>query len=193
MFAKFDQKMIDFLTIICWWTEVRFEKNNLYWGYKVNIISHMFWFFTGTFILIQVLEKGSNFWIFLLSFFLMIIGLTLFLKIIFQEKVMKYIYLEIFPQGSPNPCRILVNRFSERIGHLVVLFFLCLSFLASDFSKLINLELMWAILSFFALIFASFFDYIMACDSMPPKVKEERKVNLTQWYNPLEQIPIFGK
>lgn len=190
MLNKFDQRLIDFLTMICWWTEVKWEKNNLHWAYQTNILSHMFWFFTGTFVLIQILEKGNYFWILFVSFILSVVGFTLFIKIVFSDKIMRFVYIPMFPQGSPNPCRISHKHISDRKELIFLFFVFCLGYYLDDFSKFVISELMWSISCFLALIFGFFFEYLMACDSIPPEEKVKRKAKVDMWNGNLQPVQI---
>ncbi|MCF7843747.1 hypothetical protein K9M47_02520 [Candidatus Gracilibacteria bacterium] len=192
MLNKFDQRLIDFFTMICWWTEVKWEKNNLCWAYHTNIIAHISWFFFFTFALIQVMKTGSQLWVFFFSIFVAISGFTLCLKVIFQRKTIDHYFLVIFPQGSPNPCRFLKEKISDRKGWVYSALLVYIAYLIQDVSKYAEYESMWIFSFYTTLIFSFFFEYLMACDSMPPEEKAKRKARVEEWNGNLQPIRISG-
>ncbi len=192
MLNKFDQRLIDFLTMICWWTEVKWEKNNLYWAYHSNMIAHISWFFFFTFILIQIMKTGTDFWVFFCSLFVAISGFSFCLKILFQKEIMNYYFLVTFPQGSPNPCRFLQERISDRKGYVFNSIFIFIAYCFQDISNYAEYELMWIFSFSIMLIFSFFFEYLMACDSIPPEEKIKRKSKIEEFQGNLQPVQFSG-
>ena len=173
MFAKFDQKSIDFLTMICWWTDVRWDKNNIFWVYQVDIFEMVLtiisWYLIGhfsTFVSVTFLS-----YVFL-AYALIRLTLLVFAKEFYLNGV-----LSRYPQGFPNFCRISTKHTKER----------CNAFFLNT-TSLIVLFLVWQLTSFFkdypaAFIFSLYvamticstiYYYLLACDSIPPQEKQRR-------------------
>ncbi len=188
MFARikeFDQRIIDFLTMICWWTEVRFDKDNLFFSLHSRILYALSMTFIFFFL---YLDSSGNFFSFIFLLMMFYDGLTVILLFFSFDYVKNILLPKKYLQGCPNPQRI--NSSSVRDRLLTMLISIISStfyfFGTDELSKIINL---YFSVGFF---FWSLFYYFLACDSIPPEEKAKRKARIEEWNGQLQPIHISG-
>ena len=101
----FENKVIDFLTIFTWWTEVRFDKNNIYLSLVMSTWQSLFFalMFVGD--IPELLDKKRYAILAILSMCTFLCSCVFLFKI-FAKNFLLTILKSQNPQGTPNPCRI---------------------------------------------------------------------------------------
>ena len=162
-----ENNVIDFLTTITWWTEIRFEKNNVYWAVRFSIFETLFvaLAFMGE---LPATFKAGNYLSITLLGLLSLGALVMFLFKITTIETFTASLVRFYPQGCPNLGRISRRRSRER--RLSVIFF-SIFFVTWMITK----DLFWF---FFFTSEASgiFMKFLLACDSIPPQEKARRKL-----------------
>lgn len=189
MLDKLDQKMIDFFTMICWWTEVRWEKNNIYWVYQVDvfemILTIIFWYLVSNF----PLNVGVTF----LSYVMIVHSLLRLTILVFAKEFYVDSVLSRYPQGFPNYCRISEKHKKYRkISFVTGLSSLFFFYPMSPFLLKEAFPAYIFVVYFFVVILSTSYYYFLACDSLPPQEKEKRKAEIEVWYGQLQPIHISG-
>ncbi len=165
-----ENKIIDVFTIFTWWTEVRFDKDNLYWSVTFAKFYSIFFacmFFTE--IPSAIEQKSYQFVIF--AGIVGVGNLFFFLMLVTKENFSIGVLRRNNPQGMPNPCRISVGHSTRRrIVMFLLLVIICL------FVKVIVVS---AFLVHLTLGTTCFFisEFLIACDSLPPAEKERKLAN----------------
>lgn len=189
MLNKFDQRLIDFLTMICWWTEVKWEKNNIFWVYQVDIFEMMltviFWYLVAHFSPFVSVTFLCYIWI---ALSLIRLTILVFAKEFYLDSV-----LSRYPQGCPNYCRFSDNHKNYRkivffTGLSSILLFYPVSGLLLIESFPVSIFIVYIFVVFLSIIYY----YFLACDSIPPEEKAKRKARVEMWIGNLQPIPISG-
>ncbi len=167
---NFDQKIlvlenriIDFLTMITWWTEVRWNKSNLHIAATMATLGTLLIAVAFCFDVIDSIEKRN--WIFagFASICTAFGTISLTAKIFFRERLVES-FKRQFPQGFPNPCCVSKKHSTER---------------RFTFSAFIIFYIMME-RDAFGYFFASYLAieivvfFFLACDSLPPGEKARR-------------------
>ena len=207
MFARikeFDQRIIDFLTMICWWTEVRWDKDNLYWAYVIRLFENFFavTFFVLNYYFIIVYQHNKEYENFIffqkygLLFFLSHHFFYLIKLTLFESSFFDYLK-ENFPQGFPNPCRIeeLCVRFRIKAFFVFGFVFIivpifCFLILKSFIGIKITEVIFFGVLVFLGQSFGVLFYFLVACDSIPPEEKQKRREKIEMWSGRLQSVHV---
>lgn len=162
-----ENRVIDFLTMITWWTEVRWNKNNLRIAALFVIFSTALGCAAFSCMVIGSIER--KIWIIavILSVALTSETVKLFLCLFFEEKILEK-YKSFFPQGFPNPCRVSRKHSNKRRETFLIII---LFFFTSNATK-------WLLNDFYLVgyfLFEMISQFLLACDSLPPEEKAKRK------------------
>lgn len=188
MFTKikeFDQRIIDFLTMICWWTEVRFDKDNLFFSLHSRILYALCMAYVCFFL---YLDSSNAFFSVLFLFGAFYDGLSVIILFFSFDYVKNIILPKKYLQGCPNPQRINSSSVMDRLLTMSVTI-ISLSFYlfgTDESSKITNLYF------FVGFFFWSLFYYFLACDSIPPEEKAKRRAKIEEWSGQLQPIHISG-
>lgn len=166
-----ENKIIDIFTMVTWWTEVRFDKNNLYWAAKTSIFSSLFFMLTFLADILQLVEE-KKYTVIAFMAFMSSIGLVMFLVKICAPELMGRVHKRAYPQGTPNPCRISKRHsFYRRMSCLILV--IAAYFLSFDWNVSDIFFFGWAFMSFCE-------DFFLSCDSLPPQEKLRRRIQNEQ-------------
>lgn len=161
----FENKIIDFLTMITWWTEVRFNKDNIILAANNSALASLCLFFAIALDIPEIINKGMYGLLFILgtlAFLLMgVFCLKVFGISMFVISLKRY-----NPQGTPNPCRV-SGKHSLKRRYTVFLFIFLTLLLKKDLSNI------FFIVAFFL---DALTEFLVACDSLPPQEKMRRKI-----------------
>lgn len=166
-------RVIDWLTAFCWWTEVRFEKDNMHWAVQIKILENILhtsaWVYAST----QLFMSNHPIWAILTVFLSLCLMVVIHVLIFHVEKVIQIIKNE-WPQGFPNPSREI--KLEQRIRDVLGTFFLLWVTIISDGTELIFFSMLST-----GGIFSLISNLLLCCDSIPPHEKEKRKARIESW------------
>lgn len=170
MLAAIDNRIVNFLTMIAWWSEVRFDITNRDIGFKCKMFSLILClgFFSG--LMVNMVLMPDKTWITIVamivcSLFLAMYMLSVVMYLV-NPSMIRTIVDSHFKKGCPNPERILGLR--TRSVNLLILCLCFLTLFIFMFSKMV-------VLYFFLISFNAASEYFYACDSIPPEEKARRK------------------
>lgn len=187
MFAKIkelDQRIIDFLTMICWWTEVIFDKDNLFFSLHARILYTLCMIYVCFFL---YLDSSNAFFSVLFLFGTFYDGLSVIILFFLFDHIKNISLPKKYLQGCPNPQRINSSSVMDRLLAMsvtIISLAFCL-FGTNELGKTVNL---YFTVGFF---FWSLFYYFLACDSIPPEEKAKRKARTEEWKGNLSPVQLF--
>jgi hypothetical protein len=162
-----ENRIIDFLTMLTWWTEVRWNKNNLKIAFSFMAFGGCLAGAASGYMAIDSIEKKSWVIAVIFSIVLTLETVKFFVCLFFEERVLQRIK-KFYPQGFPNPCRVSKKHSNRR---RIAFFAIILIFFVSNAT-------MW-LLSDFCLagyfLFGMISEFLLACDSLPPEEKAKRR------------------
>jgi dipeptide/tripeptide permease len=161
-----ENRIIDWLTILTWWIEVRFGKTNVDVAMSVSLNALFVFCLANVSITIVTFNNGQTGWCIFFSFFtvLMFIGLSYYL---FLPEAARDYQLKKFPQGCPNPSRKLKEASNQRLGRALFMSY----FLIHLFDD-VTVTLVLLTIFFFMHMLVPF---LLSCDSIPPEEKAKRR------------------
>lgn len=166
---KVENKIIDFLTMLCWWSEVRFDISNLGWYSRVNILGLLVWI-AGFLLVCLVAFTDQRYFLFSICvLFQLFLVLDFFMSVLFPVEKIEAI-LEKFPQGFPNPSRFL--KYKERRFFFSLTLYQVLWLLLVTESSVDVISSVFLIL---ALLISTLECFLLSCDEMPPAEKARRR------------------
>lgn len=156
----FENRIIDVLTTFTWWTEVRFDKDNIYWARIFSILSCLF----GCVHALYSAETRFETMEYFMFWFNLAVALLFILIgayfVIFKESALDDLR-NLSSQGTPNPCRV------SKTHSMLRRFCMFLALM-----RLISLSFTFGTLY---ILFFSLSCFVLACDSIPPGEKSRRK------------------
>lgn len=165
---KLENRIIDFFTMFTWWTEVRFDKGNVYLAAITSTVSSLFFLLMLIIEIPETLVKKQWIWFSLFSLIATIQTILFLLKVVFQEILISNLFKNN-PQGSPNPCRRLTSKSNERRISVVTFFAV---YMFTFHAVPVDSSGLFMLFSFVCDVFERF---LLACDSIPPQEKSRRK------------------
>lgn len=162
-----ENRIIDFLTMIMWWTEVRFDKDNIAVAVTFTTLSSLCFFLAIAINLPEMIERKHFIFFSFSALVAILIGAIFCRNVLFRTQLVSSIK-RYNPQGTPNPCRI-----SRRHSTLRRLAVFCFFFGLILFPPASDVSNMFMLTTFFLDCLKEF---LVACDSLPPQEKMRRKI-----------------
>jgi uncharacterized membrane protein len=161
-----ENRIIDWLTILTWWIEVRFGKTNVDLAVVLYFLAFCGLFFAFGYAGARLYQLNYTFFsiIFFLIALIILIGTLGFVHKLVSttQRICKD-----FPQGCPSPSRYLKKCSQQRFGATLTVMLLTVVF---SFSGII----FFYVLAVVALVLNVFY-FLLSCDSIPPEEKARRR------------------
>ncbi len=161
-----ENRIIDFLTAITWWAEVRFGKDNLYFAHKASAFVSLFMLFIGVSQMPVFIDQKEYVKIGLCAVAVLVTFSAFVLEIIFEDIAISILKVDN-PQGNPNPCRIRKRTIIKRRICFTLL-------LVSMYYFVLGGEMVFLCFSLMCL-FALTDTLLAACDSLSLQEKMRRQ------------------
>jgi hypothetical protein len=164
-----ENRIIDFLTMITWWIEVRWNITNRDIGYKLTQVFYVSFFFLTFFLVPFLIEIGR--WYFVPLYML---GAAVVLLALVVIRVNRVHFENCYLSGCPNPMRV-VKVMHRRIS-LMLVGMNCFN------------DAPWHLLAW-VFFLSALTEFIMCCDSIPPSEKARRRAAMEARNMKLVPIP----
>lgn len=167
-----DNLLINWLTAVTWWIEVRFNKNNVDVAILCDRVSDLFEVVALIGFIVWLGDMPYSTPVKIASSLLLVINVTTFVRdLVFSQKHRQRLLL-IYPQGFPNPCRCIPYHINHRllvsVGILVCIMFGMMWLAHVD-------TMIWCLPLLMSSVIGFFYSYLLACDSLPPEEKALRR------------------
>lgn len=165
--------VIDWLTVITWWIETRFDKDNVDVAISAHKVECLLWICICLEMSHFFFKNGLHVFLCVTVFYGAFETIRL-LSLIFLEFIARTKFTTQFPQGCPNPCRILAVGIGARRVSTVVM--VVTTWLLGIFFSTDSYSFMFASCIAVGSLLNCIFYFLLSCDSLPPEEKAARRL-----------------